>query len=285
MNFQHQVTKFFPGLHHPRSPLSTPLLTPALPFWGFTIWILGSSSAQAGATTSVPLDLSPLAISAAQTHSPASTPEINIQPKTSFSIYHSPALEQSFKLPFDAPDNLEHASIEIADQSSAIESKSPNLATVELKAAIAPAALIKGEGEATNRIAATGPENFNPELRLPPPPPPPLPSPPPAPEPATIPEAAPATVPREANPLKLENLQVDFRNNQEQSGQYNQWIEPTFQFQLGNKGDRLLVTTGFNTFEEPEIETVTNIPLKIGWQTKVGKSTLQMAAGADFFKR
>ncbi|MBW4488641.1 MAG: hypothetical protein KME12_12710 [Trichocoleus desertorum ATA4-8-CV12] len=154
---------------------------------------------------------------------------------------------------------------------------------------IAPETAIEPETMAevapTTHIAVAGPENFNPELRVPPPPPPPLPPPPPPPAPVETPQKTEPTASREPDLFKLENLQIDFRDNQAQSGQHNQWIEPTAQFQLGNKGDRLLVKTGFNTFEEPDTETVTNIPIQIGWQTKVGKSTLQIAAGADFFNR
>lgn len=247
MNLPDKIIMFFPNSRH--------LRLPSLPLWSLGIWILGGAGTQAIATTSNSLDSSvPPILSELPPHSePFPSGEV-IGVATDIAI-SQPALSPS--LPADA---------------------------IAAEIAIAPEPFT--EAITDIRIAATGPENFNPELRIPSPPPPPTPPPPPppAPAPSETPEETATPVTREPQ-FKLENLQIDFRDNQDQSGQHNQWIEPTAQFQLGNQGDRLLVKTGFNTFEEPDTETVTNIPIQIGWQTKVGKSTLQVAAGADFFNR
>lgn len=226
------------------------LRSPSLPLWSVGLWILGGTGTPAIATTSVPLD------------SPSPPILTELQPH---------------------PEQLPS---EIA--TSPVASLLPTVA-IEPETAIESEIIDGVDGVATaTYIAVAGPENFNPELRIPPPPLPPSPPPPSPPPPAPVEtpqEVEPTPVSQEPDLFKLENLQIDFRDNQDQSGQHNQWIEPTAQFQLGNQGDRLLVKTGFNTFEEPDTETVTNIPIQIGWQTKVGKSTLQVAAGADFFNR
>jgi hypothetical protein len=116
------------------------------------------------------------------------------------------------------------------------------------------------------------PENFNPGLRLPPPTPPALTKPPPT----------------STEPIKpiavLESIQTDFRNDTDNFGQNILFIEPTAQFRLSN-GNRILFQTGFNSFEQRGIDSITNIPFQIGWQGKIGQATLQTAAGVDLFNR
>ncbi|MBD2119531.1 hypothetical protein [Trichocoleus sp. FACHB-262] len=311
---------FFPSSRHLRSP--------SLPFWSLGIWILGGTGVQAIATTSISLDPESSAILAELQPRPEqftseidnhAATETDIQTASSLPAHRSSASALSLE-----PDPTPSASLENAaiapgkpnslepessglPNSQALNSEAAIMSAIEHQAlaesdrpqarsvtSLFPTLAVEPEtitGVATTTyIATSGPENFNPELRVPPPPPPPPLPPPalpaPAPAPLEIPqETEPGTASQEPNSFKLENLQINFRDNQDQSGQHNQWIEPTAQFQLGNKGDRLLVKTGFNTFEEPETETITNIPIQIGWQTKVGKSTLQVAAGVDFFNR
>ncbi|MEA5580931.1 hypothetical protein VB620_06205 [Nodularia harveyana UHCC-0300] len=128
--------------------------------------------------------------------------------------------------------------------------------------------------ESLNPILLAAPENFNPSLKLPPPPPPPPPK-------ITPP-------PISTEPLKpfaiLENIQIDFRNDSDNFGQTNQIIEPTAEFRLEN-GNLISLKTGFNTFKKSEIETITNIPLQVGWSGKIGDVTLETAAGIDIFNR
>ncbi|MBW4688716.1 MAG: hypothetical protein KME40_27430 [Komarekiella atlantica HA4396-MV6] len=121
-------------------------------------------------------------------------------------------------------------------------------------------------------ILIAAPENFNPDLRLPPPTPPALPKPPPT-----------YTEPVEASAI-LESIQTDFRNDTDNFGQNNLFIEPTAQFRLSN-GNKILFKTGFNFFEQRGVESITNIPFQIGWEGKIGQVTLQTAAGVDLFNR
>ncbi len=118
------------------------------------------------------------------------------------------------------------------------------------------------------------PENFNPGLRLPPPPPqPPI-------------EPIPSSTSTEADTraVVLESLTTDFRNDQDNFDQRNQFIEPTAQFRLRN-GNRLRVRTGLNSFEQPDIESITNIPLQVGWEGKIDRVTVSVAGGVDLFNR
>lgn len=134
---------------------------------------------------------------------------------------------------------------------------------------------------------AAGPENFNPELSKPSPPPslnPPDPSSSPliptpkAPEPPVF-DLEPAPF------VSFDNLQVDFRRSRDNFGQVNQFFEPTLQFRFGEEPALFQIKTGFNIFEQRKIETVTNIPIQLGWQTQIGQNKLQIAAGIDIFNR
>lgn len=126
------------------------------------------------------------------------------------------------------------------------------------------------------QIAA--PENFNPELRLPPPKPEPSvqPSPPPNPPPESEDSSRPKVV--------LENLTTDFRRDQNNFDQSNQFIEETAQFRLEN-GNRFRIKTGFNSFEQSGVESVTNIPLQVSWEGKIDRVTLELGGGVDTFDR
>ncbi|MBD2041061.1 hypothetical protein [Microcoleus sp. FACHB-672] len=131
-------------------------------------------------------------------------------------------------------------------------------------------------------ILIAGPENFNPKLRLPPPPPPEPPKPPPEAKPAST---EPKTESEPANPFAvLENLQIDFRDDKDNYGQHNQIIEPTFQFGLQN-GQKIRFRTGWNTFDQSYKDDITNIPLQIGWEGKIGTYNLRVAGGVDLFSR
>ncbi len=118
-------------------------------------------------------------------------------------------------------------------------------------------------------ILIAAPENFNPGLRLPPP-------------------APPKPAPTSTEPTKpfavLENIQTDYRYDTDNFGQTNLFVEPTAQFRLSN-GNKILFKTGFNYFEQRGVKSVTNIPLQVGWQGKIGQFTLQTAAGIDLFNR
>lgn len=127
-------------------------------------------------------------------------------------------------------------------------------------------------------ILIAAPENFNPELRQPPPPAPAPPEPPPI-----LDETTPETEPSEPF-MVLENLETDFRSDFDNFDQSNTIFEPRLQFSLPND-QRISFRTGYNTFSQSNIETVTNIPLQIGWEGKLGDFTLQVAGGIDFYNR
>jgi hypothetical protein len=117
------------------------------------------------------------------------------------------------------------------------------------------------------QIAA--PENFNPGLRLPPPP-----APPPTPPTASTESVTPAVV--------LESITTDFRRDEDNFDQHNLIIEPIAQFRLRN-GNKIRFKTGFNSFEEPGVESVTNIPLQVEWEGKIDQLTLVVGGGVDIF--
>lgn len=122
-------------------------------------------------------------------------------------------------------------------------------------------------------LLIAAPENFNPSLRIVPPPPPK----PPAPKPPALIEPTPPTV-------VWDSLQVDFRNNLDNVDQSNRFIEPTAQFRLQN-GNKITFKTGFNSFDQPGVESITNIPFQVGWEGKINQVTVQTALGVDLFDR
>jgi len=121
------------------------------------------------------------------------------------------------------------------------------------------------------------PENFNPDLRVLPPPPPPPPKPPK--------NSSPATSTKPVTPIAvLESINTDFRNDRDNYGLENLFIEPTAQFRLHN-GNKITFKTGFDYFKQRGVKSITNIPLQIGWVGKVDHLTLQTAVGIDLFDR
>ncbi len=123
-------------------------------------------------------------------------------------------------------------------------------------------------------ILIAAPENFNPVLELPPPPPPKSPT----------QESLPTSTKPQQPALLLESIQTDWRDERTNFQQHNQIIEPKFQFIMPN-GEKITFKTGFNTFEQPSVATVTNIPLQFGWQGKTGQYTIQASGGIDVFNR
>ncbi|MDF5708407.1 MAG: hypothetical protein PUP90_12150 [Nostoc sp. S4] len=126
----------------------------------------------------------------------------------------------------------------------------------------------------SHRFLIAAPENFNPDLRLPPPPPKP-------PENSSPPTTS--TKPGTPSAV-LESIDTDYRYDTDNFGQTNLFIEPTFQFRLRN-GNKIFFKTGFDFFEQRGVESVSNFPLQVGWQGKIGQVTLQTAAGVDVFDR
>ncbi|MCF2145073.1 hypothetical protein IQ276_001125 [Desmonostoc muscorum LEGE 12446] len=125
-----------------------------------------------------------------------------------------------------------------------------------------------------SRFLMAAPENFNPDLRVPPPPPKP-------PENSNPPKTS--TEPAKPSAV-LESINTDYRYDTDNFGQTNLFIEPTLQFRLRN-GNKIFVKTGFNFFEQRGVESVSNFPLQVGWEGKIGQVTLKTAAGVDVFDR
>lgn len=136
-------------------------------------------------------------------------------------------------------------------------------------------------------ILIAAPENFNPDLRLPPA----LPKPPqnsnPDPTSTEAPQNSnPATTSTESGKpdAVLESINTDYRYDTDNFGQTTVFFEPTAQFRLSN-GNKIFFKTGFNFFEQRSVESIINFPLQIGWQGKIGDVTVQTAAGVDVFNR
>ncbi|WP_334829561.1 hypothetical protein [Nostoc sp.] len=123
-------------------------------------------------------------------------------------------------------------------------------------------------------ILMAAPENFNPDLQLPPA----LPEPP---QNSSPPKTS--TEPRTPDAV-LESIDTDYSYETDNFGQTNFFFEPTAQFRLSN-GNKIFFKTGFNFFEQRGVESITNFPLQVGWQGKIGQVTLQTAAGVDVFNR
>ncbi|MEH2165484.1 MAG: hypothetical protein V7K41_02160 [Nostoc sp.] len=137
-------------------------------------------------------------------------------------------------------------------------------------------------------ILLAAPENFNPDLRLPPSlpePPQQNSSPPSLPKPPQQNSSPPTTSTKPKTPdAVLESIDTDYHYETDNFGQTNFFLEPTVQFRLRN-GNKIFFKTGFNFFEQRGVESVTNFPLQVGWQGKIGQVTLQTAAGVDVFNR
>ncbi|MEH1873556.1 hypothetical protein [Nostoc sp.] len=123
-------------------------------------------------------------------------------------------------------------------------------------------------------ILMAAPENFNPDLQLPPV----LPEPPQNSSPPTT-----STESGKRNTV-LESIDTDYRYDTDNFGQTNLFFEPTVKFRLNN-GNKIFFKTGFNFFEERGVESITNFPVQVGWQGKIGQVSLQTAAGVDVFNR
>ena len=124
------------------------------------------------------------------------------------------------------------------------------------------------------------PENLNPGLYIPP-------EPEPEPEPPE-PEPEPLEPTTDEDPFipvwEVDGLTVNFSDDFSNFGQNNRFFEPTITGVLPNS-DRLSVTTGFNSFIQPDVASVHNIPIKVAWTRKMGDFTTTLGGGVDLFNR
>lgn len=84
--------------------------------------------------------------------------------------------------------------------------------------------------------------------------------------------------------LALKDVTIDFRNSFDNSGLVNRFIESTAQFWLPNS-DKLRIKTGWNYFQQHNVDPINNIPLQIGWEHRLGEATLRVGGGIDIFDR
>jgi len=138
--------------------------------------------------------------------------------------------------------------------------------------------------ESSSRTSAefllAAPENLNPGLAPPPPPPPPLEVPP------VNPSESPAKESNTSQPLSiiLKSAHLNFRYNSSNFGQLNRIIEPTLDFSINDEFS-IAVTTGFNFFDQPNGQSVTNVPLQFNWQDEIGDLKVTAGGGVDLFDR
>jgi hypothetical protein len=133
-----------------------------------------------------------------------------------------------------------------------------------------------------------GADNFNPDLKLSPPTEnPPISPSPPLPDRSTPAAATNSGTGADPKPsitgtpvAVLEELQPNIHTDWNNSGQVNQTIESTAILRLNN-GDRLLFSTGYDTYQQPGVKTVTNIPLGINWETKINSLKVRPGVGID----
>ena len=127
-----------------------------------------------------------------------------------------------------------------------------------------------------SNLQASGAENFNPTLQNLPP--------------IVIPPTSQEEPKERVTPvvdlelMKLETIQTNFSNEQDNYGQRNQFIETTAQFRMNN-GEKLLIKTGANSFVLPGVDNIINIPLQIGLEGKIGAVKIQPTIGIDLFNR
>jgi hypothetical protein len=136
-----------------------------------------------------------------------------------------------------------------------------------------PLALAIDSSQAADLLGAA-PENLNPGLYVPPPA-----SPPPA-----LPPDSPAAFDPNAPLWQIETLTVDFRDDLNNFGRGNRIVEPTVTGRLPN-GDRVSFSTGFNTFTQPAVDQVFNVPVRAAWTRRMGDFTTTLGAGVDIFNR
>ncbi len=114
----------------------------------------------------------------------------------------------------------------------------------------------------------------------------PIPSPPPLEQPSPAPESSPSpnSQEEETHTFGIDNIKINFRNDLDNSGIENQFLEPMAQFHLKN-GNTIQVKTGFNTFQQPEIDKIYNIPVTVTYYAEMEPITLQFGIGLDLFNR
>lgn len=84
--------------------------------------------------------------------------------------------------------------------------------------------------------------------------------------------------------ITLKSITNDSSSSVSSLGQGSQASSGTAVFELFNK-DLLSVSSGFNTYSQSTVKSIQNIPLKIGWEREIGKYTVSVTTGIDWFSR
>lgn len=84
--------------------------------------------------------------------------------------------------------------------------------------------------------------------------------------------------------IDLENIEIKFKQEQDNFGKNNQFITKDINFSLEN-ADKLKFTTGYNTFLKTGTEQVVNIPLLATWRKNAKDFNLELTGGVEFFDR
>ncbi len=84
--------------------------------------------------------------------------------------------------------------------------------------------------------------------------------------------------------IDLENIEIKFKQEQDNFGKNNQFITKYINFSLEN-ADKLKFTTGYNTFLKTGTEQVVNIPLLATWRKNAKDFNLELTGGVEFFDR
>ncbi len=142
--------------------------------------------------------------------------------------------------------------------------------------------------ENTDVLYLAAPENLNPGLYIPPPvePLPDASSPEPEESESVMPDSE--AVESTESPFipiwEVDGLTVNLSDDFSNFDQGNRIIEPTVTGTLPN-GDSLAITTGFNRYAQPDVDTVFNIPLKASWTGEMGNFTTKAGGGVDLFNQ
>ena len=85
-------------------------------------------------------------------------------------------------------------------------------------------------------------------------------------------------------PLIFEGTSNQTQSKNNNSGLINLYTRQTFHTRLRN-GDKLDITSGYESYKQRGIDTVNNIPLKFQWLGRRGDIRLSAGVGGDFFNR
>lgn len=84
--------------------------------------------------------------------------------------------------------------------------------------------------------------------------------------------------------LEWDDLEIDFSDTLSNFGQGNRLLTPVLSGHLAN-GDKVFVSSGFNQFALPDLETVRHVPVTLGWERDIENVTLAVSGGLDIYNR